>query len=387
MSDSQNCWLEPGRTFPFFKGRVALYAILSAAGIGEGDEVILPGFTCVVVPAAIGYTKAKPVFCDIDPNNYNADPDLIISLISSKTRAVIVQHTFGVPAPIDRLKEICGDEQILLIEDCAHAVGSISGNTPVGMLGDASFCSFQWSKPVTTGLGGVARVNNDYLLNALKEAYETLYHEPGLLTSVGLLLLSEIYSRWYRPQAYWLTRSIYRKASSWGVVQGSSTDVELVDPSMPATYMRLYGRHREHQIPKALEKLDELSQHRCALARRYEEYFGMIGAHTQATLAGTIPVHLRYPILVDDRDRFLAEARAQRIEIGDWFNAPLHPLVSGAELFGYKPGACPTAEIIAKHMVNLPTHSRIDNMAFDDIMGFIDERRDMILSSPPSSSH
>src|SRR3972149_1771131 len=91
--------------FFFFKGRVALYALLKAIGIHPGDEVILPGFTCVVVPNAIIYLGGKPVYADIDPKTFNIDTAKIEGKITDNTTAIIAQNTFGlspdVPSPPD----------------------------------------------------------------------------------------------------------------------------------------------------------------------------------------------------------------------------------------------------------------------------------------------
>ncbi|TBR22055.1 aminotransferase DegT, partial [bacterium] len=92
------------RAFSFAAGRHALYRLLEALDIGAGDEVILPAFTCVVVPNAILYRGARPVFVDIAPGTYNIDPSLIETKITPRTRAVIAQHTFGKLCDIDAVK-------------------------------------------------------------------------------------------------------------------------------------------------------------------------------------------------------------------------------------------------------------------------------------------
>ena len=91
----------------FATGRHALYAILKSLGIGEGDEVIVQGFTCCVVPNAVMYTGAKPVYVDIDRETLNANVEEISSKITDKTRAIIVQHTFGRQSDVEKIKELC----------------------------------------------------------------------------------------------------------------------------------------------------------------------------------------------------------------------------------------------------------------------------------------
>ena len=125
--------------FYFFKGRVALYAILKSIGIGQGDEVILPGFTCVVVPNAITYLGAKPVYIDIASVTFNIDPSKIEEKITEKTRAIIAQHTFGIPAEMDIIMEMAKKYNLYVIEDSCHAIGSKYKGKEIGTFGDASF--------------------------------------------------------------------------------------------------------------------------------------------------------------------------------------------------------------------------------------------------------
>lgn len=92
--------------FGFWKGRVALYAILKGLGVGEGDEVIMTGYTCVMAVNPIVYLGAKPVFVDIEPATYNIDPNQIEAKITAKTRLVIAQHTYGYPVDLDAVTDI-----------------------------------------------------------------------------------------------------------------------------------------------------------------------------------------------------------------------------------------------------------------------------------------
>src|SRR5512147_1714648 len=93
----------PDSVFLYWKGRIALYAVLKAMEVKEGDEIILPGFTCVVVPNAILYLGAKPVYIDISLDNYNFDVAKIESAISDKTKVILCQNTFGLSSNIDKV--------------------------------------------------------------------------------------------------------------------------------------------------------------------------------------------------------------------------------------------------------------------------------------------
>ena len=373
---SVDVWRPSASVFPFIKGRVALYAILRAAGIGPGDEVVVPGFTCVVVAAAVQYTGARPVYYDIILDTFNGDPGLAEDCITEKTRAVIVQHTFGMPMDLGSLPAICRDLGILLIEDCAHATGATIDHSPVGTLGDASFASFQWSKPVTTGLGGVALINDPRLRDRMIELYDREFQEPSFIKSMYLALLSTTYNRFFRPRMYWMARDIYHQLVKLKIVQGSSSMDELMSPDMPPNYKERFGHQRRGQIDTVLDGMPDAIAHRCRIAERYADWFSERGSLIQSGSDGANPVWLRFPVLVENRTALLNEARRRRVELGDWFNSPLHPSVSDPVMFGYRSGLCPVAEYVSNGIVNLPTHQRVTEGDLRKILVFFDEYRD-----------
>ena len=144
----------------YFRGRVALHAILNGLGIGSGDEVALQAFTCVAVPEGIMATGARPVWIDIESDGYNMAPESLESRITPRTSAIVVQHTYGIPADLERILSIAERHQIPVIEDCCHTLASTYHGKPVGSFGVASFYSFEWGKPLVAGIGGAAVVND-----------------------------------------------------------------------------------------------------------------------------------------------------------------------------------------------------------------------------------
>ena len=366
-------WLPAPDVFPFLRGRVALYAILRAAGVGEGDEVLVPGFTCVVVAAAVQYTGARPVFYDIDRRTLNGDPALAAALITDRTRAVLVQHSFGMPAPLGDLPRLCRERGILLVEDCAHAMGAVVDGRPVGTLGDAAFASLQWSKPVTTGLGGLARVNRPDLRDALARLYDTEFRDPSLPREMTLALLAGAYRRFYRPSLYWRARETYHRLSALGLVQGSSSDAELLDPAMPPRYRERFGRRRWGQLDAALARLPSVLDHRRRGRGTRPGSGRRRGVPVQEGPPGAVSAWLRFPLLAPDRPALLDAARRRRVELGDWFNAPLHPAVADPSVFGYREGMCPVADDVCRRIVNLPTHPGVDDREVERVLGFLAE--------------
>lgn len=136
-------------------GTAALEMAVSALGIGLGDEVILPDFTFVATAGAVLAMGALPVLVDVDPDSFNIDPDLVEKAITPRTKAIIAVHVGGMPCDMDRLLEIARRYKLFLIEDCAHAHGSEWMGQKVGSLGDCGTFSFQASKLMTAGEGGI----------------------------------------------------------------------------------------------------------------------------------------------------------------------------------------------------------------------------------------
>ncbi|MCE4607183.1 MAG: DegT/DnrJ/EryC1/StrS family aminotransferase [Desulfurococcales archaeon] len=142
-------------------GTLALDTALKAAGIKEGDEVITTPFTFIATANSIIYQGARPVFADIDSETYTIDPDKVLELVNSKTRAIIVVHLYGHPADMDSIKEIAEDHNLLLIEDAAQAHGAMYKGEKVGSIGDVGVFSFYPTKNMTTGEGGAIVTNQD----------------------------------------------------------------------------------------------------------------------------------------------------------------------------------------------------------------------------------
>lgn len=139
----------------------ALHLALVALGIEEGDEVIVPAFTWVSTANVVLYCGAKVVFVDIDPFTFNINPEDLSKRITSKTKAIIPVHLFGLCADMDKIKEIAGN--IPLVEDGACAAGASYKGTPAGGLGTIGCFSFHPRKSVTTGEGGMITTNDDEL--------------------------------------------------------------------------------------------------------------------------------------------------------------------------------------------------------------------------------
>ena len=141
----------------------AIHLLLTALGIKDGDEVIVPDMTWIGSTAGISYLRAKPVFCDIDPINWCIDPKSVEYVITPRTKAVIAVDLFGNMPDMTRLKQICDNHGIYLIEDAAEAIGSRYYGVRAGKFGIGSAFSFHRTKTITTGEGGMILLDDDAL--------------------------------------------------------------------------------------------------------------------------------------------------------------------------------------------------------------------------------
>lgn len=136
-------------------GTQALEAALAACGVGAGDEVIVPALTFVATATSALSVNATPVLVDIDPESFCIDPAAVEAAITDRTRAVIAVHLAGRACDLDALTKLCGDRGLVLIEDCAQSHGTRWRGRGTGTLGAAGAFSFQQSKLITAGEGGM----------------------------------------------------------------------------------------------------------------------------------------------------------------------------------------------------------------------------------------
>lgn len=140
---------------PCTNGTQAIEIALRAAGVKAGDEVIVPPYTFIATASACVAVNAVPVFADIDPDTYNLDPGAVEAAITDRTTAIIAVHVAGCPADMDSFRELAVRRRLLLIEDAAQAHGAAWRGRRVGALGDAGTFSFQASKNLNAGEGGI----------------------------------------------------------------------------------------------------------------------------------------------------------------------------------------------------------------------------------------
>jgi perosamine synthetase len=337
----------------FWRGRVAMYAILRALGVGLGDEVIVPAFTCVAVPNAVLYAGATPIYVDIDEATYTADPAAVAAAMTPRTRAVLAQNTFGLSADLDALGGIARAHGAFLVDDCTHGLGGTYKGLPNGAAAHAAFYSTQWSKPISTGLGGIA-VTTDPALARELAAIERAAPAPSVRDRALLAAMLLARERIATPRTLRAGRAAYRAVSRAGLVPGSSSGDELAGTEMPESFVARLSGFQARLATRRLATLDAAVRRRRTVAGTYSAWLTAHGKTTPREPDWAEHSYLRYPIRVRGREAFVAEADRRGVLLGDWFHSPLYPIDENLERWGYRRGASPVAERVSAEIVNLP---------------------------------
>ncbi len=362
------------QVFLYWKGRVALFAVLKAMGIKEDDEVIIPAFTCVVVPNAVLYLKAKPIYVDISPEDYNMNTALIEKSITKKTKAIICQNTFGLSSNVEEILNLAEKYNLFTIEDCTHGFGGYYNGKPNGSYCDAAFYSTQWNKPFSTGIGGFLVVNNDELVEPIK-SLEVEKVQPSQNEKIILLLLLILNKVLINSFTYWILLKFYRFLSKKNLILGSNRGEELSEVRMPENYFKDISSVQIKAGLKELTKMKKVNRIRRKNASDYTKFLKSKNKTFVSEIFFENHLFLKYPILVNERELFLQLAEKEKISLGDWFLSPLHPVKNNLELWDMNREQFPVADRISRNIVNLPTDIENNSRVLDFLLKHVDQIR------------
>lgn len=317
-------------------GTAALHLAAMAAGIKEGDEVIVSSITFAASANCVRYCGGIPVFADIDPYTYNIDPESIKKLITPKTKAVVAVDFTGQAVQLNEIREICREHNLILIEDAAHAIGTKYDGKPVGSIADMTTFSFHPVKTVTGGEGGAITTND-----------ETLYKKLRLLRTHGITrdmdeMVNPSDALWYNEQ----------------VCLGYNYRLTDFQAAL---------------ILSQLLKLPAFSMRRKEIVEMYDDAFVMMPE-----------IRIQKEILESDTTRHLYIIRLNldmltctRREFFDALHAEntrpqVHYLPvywhSYYEKLGYEKGLCPNAEKLYEEMMSIPLYYSLTDADVNDVI-------------------
>lgn len=360
--------------FAFNSGRTAFLGILKCLDLEPGDEILLQALTCNALVNPIFAAGLKPGFVDIEEKTLNIDANDLEKKISGKSRAVVIQHTFGLPAEIDTILEICRHHNLILIEDCAHALGAKYNGTPVGAFGKAAFFSFGRDKVISSVFGGMAATNDDQLAQRLKN-YQDKLPEPSSLWTFQQLL-HPILTKFFVMPAYgffgagkWLLLFLQKI----GLLSKAVSNQEK-QGRLPQNFLKKMPEALATIALNQFEKLEKFISHQRQIADLYDKNLAGLGLNLPPNTGGRI--YLRYPVLLKNAstDMMLDKARQAKIFLDDgWRKTAIVPPDTNQTAMAYIKGDCPMAESVAKNIVNLPTHINIADKNARRIVGFLKE--------------
>jgi dTDP-4-amino-4,6-dideoxygalactose transaminase len=350
--------------FSFAAGRMALYAILEALDIGEDDEVILPGYTCVVVPTAIVMIRAKPIYVDISRKDYNIDAAKIEEQITPKTKVIIAQHTYGSPCDLDTIRKLCDKYKLYMIEDCAHTIGMEYKGEKLGTFGDASFFSTDHTKYISTSIGGIAVTSN----NRIGEKLSSIYAKTPFLNRsqiLRILLQFIVVNLLYHPRFYFLGRALYYlyERARLPFFMGNYAEIKRPDDyPYPARLSNIQAKIGTLQ----LKRLKQNTEHRRYIFARYKQIF------TGFKIKNTSPSPLRFVFEVTNREEWIKRL-SPLLKVETWFDSCAQGKYCNLSEIGYNHGSCPIAEGVTQRIVNLPTHQKVRPQDVDEIAALLNK--------------
>ncbi len=318
-----------------------------------GEEVIVQGYTCMVIPNAIHSAGGTPVYVDIDRDTLNLDCDEVEQRITSRTRAIMCQHTFGIPANITRLRSICDAHHILLIEDCAHIIPDAKGPI-IGNLGDAVLLSFGRDKAISGISGGAIIMRQDELTAKLRAEEQNAAPVP----------IIKIVQWLNYPQAYFLARPFMGMKLGF-VFLKLLRILHLLSPVLTDEEKEGTMSPVLHAMPNvcaalALAELNELqtiNDHRRKLTMLYFEAIKQAHIDYPTAITTDLPLQ-KFPIFVKSAESLRSHLKKKNIHLDDgWTGCVVCPSSSNIESAGYVPGSDPDAENASTMILSLPTHA------------------------------
>jgi perosamine synthetase len=357
----------PGLGISFAAGRMAFYSLLKALDVGEGDEVILPGFTCSVMPNAVWRTGATPVFADIDQETLGSSADAINRNITRRTRAIVAQHSFGIPCNIKEIIDLGEKLGIPVVEDCAIALDSSISGIKVGNWGTAAIFSTDHSKPLNTVIGGFFYTRDLQLFKKVAESAAIL---PQLSQDHQYRLWEQLlFERKYSSPESFRQRELRRCIGSLlkysGIRNNESIFLEgdSCKPEAPGARPRY---PYPAKMPSFLARLGlfELSRWEQEKINRQNLLRGYLQLAVETGISRYLPrayqdsgrdiIPLRFAFSHPGASALIGEM-AKLIDISwTWFRLPVIGCEIGPENLGYKSGQCPTAEWLGAHVINWP---------------------------------
>ncbi len=369
-------YLKLKHSFSFNSGRSALMAILDSLELEKESIVLIQAFTCNAAVNPILWSGLKPGYVDCNKENFNIDIEDLKKKIdfyksqNNPAKVLIVQHTFGLPVEMDEIVELCRKNELILIEDCAHALGAEYNNKKIGTFGKAAFFSFSRDKVISSVYGGMAVTNDDILAEKIKNyrkriGYPSYFWEKQqlfhpILMSLIILPTYFVFGKYFLIilQSLKITSKAVHFKEKRGLKPG------YFPKKLPGSLAAL--------ALNQFKKLEKLNCHRKKISDFYFKELGSLAAFELLPENNRKKsIFLRFPVKHKEAHRIIEKAWQKNLLIGDWYTKVIAPKDTRLEKLEYIEGSCPKAEQLASETFNLPTHINISEKQAGAIVDFI----------------
>ena len=351
----------PGhQAFAFNSGRSALLAILQGLSFPHESQVLVSGFTCNAAVNPVLWSHLKPQFVDIQ-ENLNISLDDLKGRANQNCRAILAQHTFGLPLPMNQIEDFARRRHLIIIEDVAHALGGEFHHQKLGTFGQAAFFSSGRDKVISSVAGGLALTADSTLAKKIK----TFQKKSPL------------------PSYFWIAQQLFHPILTFFIIMPAYPFWELgrwILLGLQKTHILSKAVSKQEKrgeqpksfpqrMPNALailalhqwRKLNRFNNHRAKIAKIYDQEIKAAGVIKPPFIPGRI--YLKYPLILRSAsatEKILRALRKKKIFLYDgWQNSPIVPSDTSLEAMAYTKNLCPQAEKISQRLINLPTHINV----------------------------
>lgn len=336
--------------FTFDSAKIAIFALLKA--YNQPGGVLIPAYTCIVVPETVYSAGYKPVFADIDPYTLNFNTETLKKALTPEVTIIMPTHLFGVPCDLDEVMAFGRKHNLLIVEDAAPALGAEFRGRKVGIFGDAAVVSFQATKVISSEGGGALLTNNDDLAERINKIISIANPPPNRWIQFQKAISRKLV---FAPRLYPLALMAYK------VLQKESM-YEVVDPAIedPDTFLKPCSPFTSKLASLQMDRLGWNLSRRRSLAKIYsDELAGHPHIQMMKSFENSNPSWIQFPILVKDKGRFYRFMQKHGIDLSWTYK------YSCAE--SYKQDGFPNALTTAQTILGLPTYPSLS----DEQAGYI----------------
>ncbi len=349
-------------SFPY--GRSGLFSILKALKINN-KEILMPAYTCIVVPNAVVLSNNKPVFIDINKKNFNMELTKIKENISKNTKVIIPTHMYGYPMDIIAIRKIVGNN-ILIIEDACLGLLSEINNKKIGTLGDLAFFSFNISKQITTFDGGIVVTNNKEYFEKIKKYRNKKFKKAPFKKKLKILALLLASPLIYNNALYGLIQK-FRNKSSFFKRKTKFENWNLNKINLPSDNFTFLTNLQAKVGLEQLKKIEEILKKRKKIENYYNKFISK--QYTNKSKIHKKINHSHYNLLVKNRSRVIHLFRKQRINIGTTFNY----YIPNTKKYFNSNSKFPNSKKISKKIINIPFYTNLNKKDLSKISKIINK--------------